>query len=299
MITKDTDKLNLLLLLILEEEQIETWQIQLDEEGRIKRIIWGEEFKKIFGCEKIETPDEMERWLKQIDEEDRQKVMRYFYDINENTRKQKIEYKLKNKNGLTKYHRLISIPELNSENKIVSIVGIAKDITKEKEIIRKAHTDELTNLSNRNEYEKDMEELKKRSSIPKNLTYITYDINRLKYTNDTLGHDIGDELIIASSNILKLVYQDKGKIYRIGGDEFVIIGIIEKEELEYLKNKVNFLCNSYESETLKEISMSCGYINENSIEDVSIEKLRKASDRLMYEDKNEYYKQTGLNRRKN
>ena len=41
--------------------------------------------------------------------------------------------------------------------------------------------------------------------------------------NDTLGHQIGDDLIIDCSTILKESFKGIGEIFRIGGDEFVVL----------------------------------------------------------------------------
>ena len=47
-------------------------------------------------------------------------------------------------------------------------------------------------------------------------------LNGLKKANDTLGHSAGDELICAAANCMKFAFASYGKIYRIGGDEFVV-----------------------------------------------------------------------------
>ena len=49
------------------------------------------------------------------------------------------------------------------------------------------------------------------------------DLNGLKKANDTLGHSAGDELICAAANCMKFAFASYGKIYRIGGDEFVVL----------------------------------------------------------------------------
>ena len=48
------------------------------------------------------------------------------------------------------------------------------------------------------------------------------DINNLKETNDKFGHDIGNELIIHTAEILTNIFQSSS-IFRIGGDEFAVI----------------------------------------------------------------------------
>lgn len=82
--------------------------------------------------------------------------------------------------------------------------------------------DSLTGLGNRRLFEKTLKDIvsdtKFRDSI-----LIMLDLNGLKYTNDTYGHRAGDNLIIASADILEKTFQNYGEIFRIGGDEFAVI----------------------------------------------------------------------------
>ena len=48
-------------------------------------------------------------------------------------------------------------------------------------------------------------------------------LDRFKYTNNTLGHDVGDELLKAVSKRFQMVLGDEHKLFRINGDEFAII----------------------------------------------------------------------------
>jgi hypothetical protein len=85
-----------------------------------------------------------------------------------------------------------------------------------------AEFDSLTGLPNRYCYN---EFLKKPNLSEKSSCVFLFDINNLKYTNDTYGHGKGDELIKNASCCIKECFLDvEGKnCYRIGGDEFVAI----------------------------------------------------------------------------
>ncbi len=61
------------------------------------------------------------------------------------------------------------------------------------------------------------------------------DINSLKYTNDNLGHDLGDKLIKNVGNVLNTLFPEQA--YRIGGDEFVVV--LDTDDSVSLGNKVN------------------------------------------------------------
>lgn len=91
------------------------------------------------------------------------------------------------------------------------------------EIYKKlAYTDPTTHLANRTAYERDLQNT--RNALPiESLTIISFDLNNLKLTNDTLGHSVGDTLIIDSGACIHSSFKDCGACYRIGGDEFCVI----------------------------------------------------------------------------
>lgn len=61
-----------------------------------------------------------------------------------------------------------------------------------------------------------------------------FDLNNLKYFNDTHGHATGDYYIIVCSEIIQDIFGMYGKVYRIGGDEFCAVteGVTEEEFME-------------------------------------------------------------------
>ncbi len=100
--------------------------------------------------------------------------------------------------------------------------------------------DQLTGLLNRHaikEYLADFEKGLK----PNNIGILYADINGLKETNDTLGHLEGDRLIISAANQLRKVFK-KSDIYRVGGDEFIVITEnTNKEEFHILTEQLKAL----------------------------------------------------------
>ena len=57
------------------------------------------------------------------------------------------------------------------------------------------------------------------------------DLNGLKNANDSFGHAAGDELICAAADCMKNSFSEHSKVYRVGGDEFVVI--ITKDILQF------------------------------------------------------------------
>ncbi len=80
--------------------------------------------------------------------------------------------------------------------------------------------DPLTGVLNRRAFEFASENMIARN---KDATLIFFDLDRFKQVNDTLGHDMGDKLLISFSGILKDHFSGHGIVSRFGGDEFVVL----------------------------------------------------------------------------
>ncbi len=143
--------------------------------------------------------------------------------------------------------------------------------------------DELTGLNNRYSYQRKVEEVK--LEHPGFLIVIYVDINGLKEANDTKGHSYGDELILTCATILKKVFGER--IYRVGGDEFVVLDPCENEE-KFL-SQINQLTHLLHQE--EDLKVSVGVSQSYSSEDLE-DKMREA-DQAMYDAKRAYYQTLG------
>jgi len=88
----------------------------------------------------------------------------------------------------------------------------------ERELRYYSEYDILTSLKNRNAFSKQVQSLDRG-----NLTVLVCDIDGLKIVNDTLGHWAGDQLIRQTAEVLKQVCPSEAQIFRMGGDEFLIV----------------------------------------------------------------------------
>ena len=140
-----------------------------------------------------------------------------------------------------------------------------------------AEQDSLTGLPNRYSYN---EFLKRKAPMNTRCCAFLFDINRLKYTNDTFGHSAGDVLIKKSSMAIKESFQDEKNVFRIGGDEFVVVlhNIDIKEVDEYLED-------FKAAEKAYDVSVAVGYSYTYDISKIGYEKLISEADTLMYENK--------------
>jgi diguanylate cyclase (GGDEF)-like protein len=98
----------------------------------------------------------------------------------------------------------------------------------EREALRRvASTDALTGLGNRAAFQARFQSLQRHRSAD----LLIIDLDDLKETNDTAGHDAGDALIVESGRRLKQLTRDRGFVARLGGDEFALMLVDDERTL--------------------------------------------------------------------
>lgn len=127
---------------------------------------------------------------------------------------------------------------------------------------------------------------------------IVFDINSLKQLNDTFGHECGDYYIQGAGHALKQGF-DVENIFRIGGDEFAVVceGLSQEQMDEGLSNVAEAIVAFNESTTYPvQLTVSQGKAEFVPGEDASYEEVFGRADKIMYENKREFYRTVG-NRR--
>lgn len=145
-----------------------------------------------------------------------------------------------------------------------------------------ANSDYLTNLKNRNSFEIDMNNIKN-SKIQPQVSILSIDLNNLKIVNDTLGHQEGDRYIKTASKILEKSISKEDILYRVGGDEFIII--MRSISENHIKNILDKIESNIHTTNLKDnitVSMSIGYAIFDKDKDENIFNTYTRADGLMY-----------------
>lgn len=155
------------------------------------------------------------------------------------------------------------------------------------EFKRLASLDIFTGLYNRNKYIETIEEIFSKKSDAVGIVFL--DINGMKKINDEYGHENGDELILLVVKLLKKSFPKN--LFRIGGDEFVVLEIGNDRDL--FNEKVLNLRKAISEEV--EGSVSLGSTWCVNAEDIS-QQIAHANE-LMYVDKQNYYKDGKVNRK--
>lgn len=95
---------------------------------------------------------------------------------------------------------------------------------REREILRLAYQDTVTDLPNRSLFNERLEhaiETARRQRKP--LSVLVMDLDRFKYVNDTLGHSVGDHVLREVAQRLQALLRSSDTVARLGGDEFAIL----------------------------------------------------------------------------
>jgi diguanylate cyclase (GGDEF)-like protein/PAS domain S-box-containing protein len=133
----------------------------------------------------------------------------------------------------------------------IGVLGISRDITSLKEANQrlKAQTllDELTGIKNRKAYNLKIKSLLavfKRYQTP--FSIISIDIDDFKNINDTYGHDIGDKVLQKFSDLIEANIRQTDHLFRIGGEEFVILSEARKKsEVILLAEKIRSIVENH------------------------------------------------------
>ena len=142
-----------------------------------------------------------------------------------------------------------------------------------------ATTDSLTGVSNRVTYKKDL--LMFDEEKPQEFSCIYIDVNELHLINNKYGHAAGDEMILYIANTLKEVFYGH-KIYRIGGDEFLVFA--EKSSQDDIKKGIAMLTRQLEPRDYH-VAVGMSYRTHN----MNTEEMEREAEVRMYEAKAQYY----------
>ena len=187
--------------------------------------------------------------------------------------------------------------ENSDSERVLYVTRIIDDAKRREEyLIKLARLDQLTELYNRRAYEEDISKLLE-NGINQDLAYIAFDLNGLKRTNDTKGHSAGDEMIKGTARCLMDAFGNVGRVYRTGGDEFIVMGQISDEVLEKHLKLFDKYVSEWSGVMVDKLSISRGFTTHSEFPDYSIIDIEKLADRRMYVDKDNYYKSTGYDRR--
>ena len=184
------------------------------------------------------------------------------------------------------WYEISGMPVLDTNGKIVQIVGRISDVTREKkrhdELERRAKTDSMTELLNKVAFEEECKRILINAGEQEHYALLVIDINGLKTFNDNFGHLYGDRVIKIVATAVSSLFGKHGVVGRIGGDEFAILmryaqKIFVADRIESLYSCIKNQCSEMKNPV--HVSVGTAYFREAGR---TYQKLFLEADREMY-----------------
>jgi diguanylate cyclase (GGDEF)-like protein/PAS domain S-box-containing protein len=234
-------------------EQIHDSVISVDLEGKILSWNRGSEHLLGYTAKEIIGKD-----ITMIFTQEKKENVYALMDILKKGEDQHLEVKMLKKSKKVIVADLSLSTLRNEQGEIIGMIGYAQDITqrveaqeqllKQKEVLQyHANYDALTKLPNRFLFQNRLKEaLPRAKRNNKSMALFFIDLDHFKEINDTLGHEMGDEVLKEASKRLKSVIREVDTLARLGGDEFTVIleDLIQKSDISAIAQKITHILSS-------------------------------------------------------
>jgi diguanylate cyclase (GGDEF)-like protein/PAS domain S-box-containing protein len=217
------------------------WNLQTSE------IYFSPRWKAMLGYVRGEINHSPEEWFNRVHPED---VAALQADIAAHHRGETIhlqnEHRILHYNGTYRWMLCRGVTVRDELGRPYRMVGSLTDITQrkmfEEQLMHDALHDALTGLPNRALFMKRLTEAVARARDDRGYLFavLFLDLDHFKVVNDSLGHAVGDLLLITIAHRLKICVRAGDTIARLGGDEFTVLlsGISNVSEAEYVAERI-------------------------------------------------------------
>jgi diguanylate cyclase (GGDEF)-like protein/PAS domain S-box-containing protein len=192
---------------------------------------------------------------------------------------------------------ILRAPYFGVDGKPLGLIGIGRDVTvkkqadeQKKEVDEKnyqlANFDSLTGLPNRHSFREKLEhEIRHADRARLSLALLLIDLDQFKEINDTLGHLVGDVLLVEAARRISACTRESDTVARLGGDEFTVIlsRVKDPKDVESVAQKIiERLSEPFQlGESVVYVSASIG-ITMYPQDATEVEELLKSADQAMY-----------------
>lgn len=166
------------------------------------------------------------------------------------------------------------------------------DITAQIQLSLEAAVDGLTGVRNRNSGKKYLEDLLKEMKEGEKFSIALYDINGLKWVNDTYGHLEGDRLLRFVAQTIQQELDDPDFVFRLSGDEFIVVFM--DKDLSQAEAWMQKIISSLDERRIKsgfsyDVSFSYGLAKIAGGDKLSVSDVLSIADAQMYIQKREHH----------
>jgi diguanylate cyclase (GGDEF)-like protein len=148
--------------------------------------------------------------------------------------------------------------------------------------------DELTGLYNLKGFyllAEQSQRMAHRSDLPFSVLFI--DLDNLKQTNDTLGHQAGSAFLAETAELLKATFRETDVIGRLGGDEFAVAGQFSRMAISLATERLEESCAQWNAEPERRFALnfSVGHATSEGAHGEPLDELLDLADQAMYQQK--------------
>jgi diguanylate cyclase (GGDEF)-like protein/PAS domain S-box-containing protein len=194
------------------------------------QIYFSPRWKHMLGFSDQEISDNPNEWFNRVHPEDitqlRTNISAHLKGLSAHF---ECEYRIQHSNGSYRWMLSRGMAVIGDDKAAHRMAGSQTDITLRKQaeikLLHDAFHDSLTELPNRSLFIDRLKHVIERNKRDNSRIYavLFLDLDRFKDVNDSLGHLIGDQLLIATAHLLKSILRPMDTVARMGGDEFVIL----------------------------------------------------------------------------
>jgi diguanylate cyclase (GGDEF)-like protein/PAS domain S-box-containing protein len=197
---------------------------------KANQVYFSPRWKSMLGWEDNQIGNSLEEWFNRIHLEDLEPVKKALVaHFAAQTPDFESEHRMLHQDNTYRWVLCRGLAVHDSNSNVVRIAGSLTDITSrkqtEKQLLHDALHDALTDLANRALFMDRLTRAIERGKRHKQYLFavLFLDLDRFKRVNDSLGHVIGNQLLIAIARRLQLCMRLEDTVARLGGDEFVIL----------------------------------------------------------------------------
>lgn len=262
-----------------------------DWNAQTKKGFISKECSKIFGINLEPDQDFLREMKIRIHPDDFEYALQVWEAYQKNkTGNYEYEYRIVLSNGDIRWVQCLVKGVWNNGGELNRMAGSFLDVTRLKEYQRKlqyaACHDSLTGLPNRLMLQSYWQNIS--ADCKQKIAIFFMDSDNFKLINDTLGHNFGDQLIVAIGSRLQAILEEESVVFRVAGDEFIICapGLNSVKEIETVADRILRSFNEpFELENIRvhiTVSMGISIYPDHAVE---ADEMLKNADMAMYKSK--------------